>query len=83
MVRVHNPINDPIVILITIVKHPVRRILVNSESSADVLFYDTFVRMNLTLNCIRPVSIPLVTFNGELVGIEGKIILFIPIEIPS
>ena len=59
----------------TIAKHPVKRILIDSGSSADILFYDAFVRMNLLRAELKPVLSPLVAFNGESVNVEGEVVL--------
>lgn len=64
-----------ILLSMIIAKHHVNRILINSENSADVLFYDAFNRMNLPLNQLKPISVPLVAFNIESVGVEGEITL--------
>ena len=50
--------NDAVVVEMTIAKHPVHRIMVDSGSSADVLFYDAFSRMNLSHDQLRPVHTP-------------------------
>lgn len=66
-----------------IAKHPVRMILVDNKSSADILFYNTFVQMDLPINQLKPVSIPLVAFNRESIGVEKEITLPIMARIPS
>lgn len=44
LVRVHNLNNDPIIISMMMAKkYSMKRILVDSESSANILFYNTFV----------------------------------------
>ena len=40
--KVWNPHDDPIVISLTIFKYDIKWILVDNESSADILFYDAF-----------------------------------------
>lgn len=75
LVRVHNPNNDPIIVSMIIGKYPIKRILIDSGSSIDIFFYDAFVRVNLPLNKLKPISMPLVTFNEESVEIEGEITL--------
>lgn len=50
LVGVQNPHDDVVVVSMTILSHDVKRILVNSGSSADILLYDTFVRMDLSLS---------------------------------
>lgn len=47
LARIHNLYNDAIVIARTIVKHIVKRILVDNKSFDDVHFYDAFVQMGL------------------------------------
>jgi len=59
----------------TIAKHLVRRIMIDSGSSTDVLFYDAFSRMSLPSNQLRPVHTPLVGFTKDFVGVEGEITL--------
>ena len=61
----------------TIAKHPVKKILVDSGSSTDVLFYDAFVRMGLSPSLLRSVSTPLVGFSRSPVGVEGEITLMV------
>lgn len=50
LVWVQNLHDNVIVISMTIEKHNVKKVLVNSESLKNVLFYDIFVRMNLSKN---------------------------------
>ena len=46
--EIQTPHNDTIVIFMTIAKYDVKKILVDNGSSVDVLFYDTFSKLNLT-----------------------------------
>lgn len=64
-----------------ITKHDVRRILADSNS-ANVLCYDAFVQMNLSLCHLNPVSVPLVNFTGDSVGAKEKITLSITARTP-
>ena len=80
LVGVHNLDNEPIVVSMTIAKHPIKHILVDTRRSTDVLLYDVFVCMSLSMEMLRPRSTPLVTFNGESVEIEGEVTLSITIE---
>lgn len=41
------PYDGPIVVLMVIANFEVRKILVNNGSVSDILFYDTFQKMNL------------------------------------
>lgn len=71
LVRVRYPNNSPIIVSMMTAKYPIKKILIDSRSLADVLFYDAFVRMNLPLNQLKPFSTPSVAFNRELVEGEG------------
>ena len=61
----------------TIAKHPVKRILVDSGNSADILTYDAFVRMDLPFDSLRPVIAPLIGFTDDSVRVEGEITLHV------
>ena len=66
----------------TISKHPVKRILIDSDNSTDILFYDAFARMNLPLGGLKPILSPLVAFNGESVNVEEEITLPVTARTP-
>ena len=68
-----------IVVFATIAKYDVWRILVDSGSSIDILFYDAFSKMNIATDRLRPVSTVLTSFTGDSVGIEGDIILLVTV----
>ncbi|XP_019195711.1 PREDICTED: uncharacterized protein LOC109189555 [Ipomoea nil] len=59
----------------------VRRILVNTGSSVNVLYLETFTKMGLTREQLNPVKTPLAGFRGDSVEAEGSITL--PVEIGS
>ena len=75
LIGIQNTNNEPVVVSMTISKHPVKRILIDSDSSTDVLFYDAFVHMNLPMEELKPVLSPLVAFNGESINVEEEITL--------
>lgn len=43
LVGFHNPNNNAVVMSITMTKHDIKKILVDSGSLANILFYDSFV----------------------------------------
>ena len=45
--RIHHPHDDAIVITLLIANYSTRRVLVDNESSADILYYPAFQQMNL------------------------------------
>jgi len=53
---VDNPNNDAVVAEMMIAKHPVKKIMVDSGSSSNILFYDAFTMMNLFSDQIRSCS---------------------------
>ncbi|XP_072077895.1 uncharacterized protein [Arachis hypogaea] len=66
-------LDDPVVISIQTGELLVRKVLLNPGSSADVLFYSTFVKMQLSEKAMQPSSGELVGFSGERVPIKGHI----------
>ena len=73
--RIHHPHDDAIVITLLIADYTTRRVLVDNESSADILYYPAFQQMNLGRNQLRPVNSPLVGFGGMKVQPVGTISL--------
>ena len=73
--RVHHPHDDAIVITLLIADYTTRRVLVDNESSADILYYPTFQRMRLGRDQLHPMSSSLVGFGGMKVQPVGTITL--------
>jgi len=67
----HN--NDPVVISVVMVGRKVHRILINQESSTDVLFWSTFVNLWLSSYQLRLNDECLVGFAGDQVEVRGYI----------
>ena len=63
--RVHHPHDDAIVITLLVANYTTRRVLVDNESSADILYYPAFQQMRLGRDLLCPVNSPLVGF-GEM-----------------
>ncbi|XP_016191477.1 uncharacterized protein LOC107632294 [Arachis ipaensis] len=66
-------LDDPVVISAQVGEPLVKKILMDPGSSADVLFYSTFQKMNLCDKLLQPSSGELVGFSGERVSIRGYI----------
>ena len=45
--RIHHPHDDAIIITLLIANYTIRRVLVDNESSADILYYPAFQQMRL------------------------------------
>ncbi|XP_058084594.1 uncharacterized protein LOC131232387 [Magnolia sinica] len=67
--------DDALVVTMTIANHKVYRILVDTGSSADVIYSKAFERMGIPRSHLRPVKTPLHSFAGERVISEGAISL--------
>ncbi|XP_019178297.1 PREDICTED: uncharacterized protein LOC109173512 [Ipomoea nil] len=72
---------DALVIAMDVNGVVVRRILVDTGSSVNVLYLETFAKMGLTREQLNPVKTPLAGFTGDSVEAEGSIIL--PVEVGS
>lgn len=72
---VDTPYDDDVVISTTIAIFNIKRILVDSGSFSDILFYDAFSHMLLSINCLRKINIPLYRFSSNSVIVEGEIVL--------
>lgn len=76
--------NDPVVVSLAIFKYVkeswwiiecVKKILVDNESSANILFYDAFSWMGMPKDCLRWVNTPLISYSGDAIPIEGIVTL--------
>ncbi|XP_010245143.1 PREDICTED: uncharacterized protein LOC104588767 [Nelumbo nucifera] len=67
------PHEDALVISAIIAKFVDKRILVDSGSSADILFYEAFEKMRIAPERLQAADVPLVGFSNNVVRLEGKI----------
>ena len=67
------PHDDPMVISAIMAKHPIERILVDSGSSVNLIYWNCFEKMNLTSDRLKTVDTPLYSFTGEAVPIVGSV----------
>jgi hypothetical protein len=66
-VGVSLPYSDALVITLAIANHNIHRILVDTGSSADILYKSVFELMRIDQGKLTPVGSPLVGFSGEQV----------------
>ncbi|XP_057745362.1 uncharacterized protein LOC130963247 [Arachis stenosperma] len=66
-------LDDPVVISIQLGDMIVRKVLLDSGSSADVLFFTTFEKMKLSNNILQQYLGDLVGFSGERVPVLGSV----------
>ncbi|XP_072148513.1 uncharacterized protein [Setaria viridis] len=67
--------NNAMVIKALIAGWTVGKVLVDTGSSADILFAHAFREMNIDMNTLNPADIPLLGFDGKPVKALGKIAL--------
>ncbi|XP_058076315.1 uncharacterized protein LOC131224885 [Magnolia sinica] len=72
---IHHPHDDALVVTLMITNRRVFRILINTGSSADVLFTQAFDKMGAERSALRPVHTPLIEFSGGQILPEGVISL--------
>ena len=61
------PHDDPLVISAIIAKHLIKRILVDSGSSVNLLYWNCFEKMHIAHDRLKIVTSPLYSFKGEAV----------------
>jgi len=66
---------------LTIANYTTRRVLIDNESSADILYYPTFQQMRIKKELLRSVNVPLIEFRGMKVLPVGTISL--PVVVSS
>ena len=71
------PHNDALVVTLMVANHMIHRILVDNESSADILYWPIFKQMGIDHDRIKPFESPLVKFAGEQVQLVGLISLLV------
>ena len=63
---VKQPHDDHLVIMLIIEGFNTRRILVDNNSSADIIYLSTFQKLKLDLGRLRPLESPLISFSGDI-----------------
>ncbi|GAV57716.1 LOW QUALITY PROTEIN: hypothetical protein CFOL_v3_01252, partial [Cephalotus follicularis] len=70
-VRLHH--DDPVVITLLVELFNMKRILIDSGSSADILYKHAFDQLRIPADQLKPVKTPLVGFAGETIHPLGSI----------
>lgn len=71
----HHPHDNAIVITLMIANYTMRRVLVDNESSVDILYYPTFQQMRISKDLLYLVNMSLIGFGGMKVLPVGTISL--------
>ncbi|XP_057463799.1 uncharacterized protein LOC130753627 [Actinidia eriantha] len=95
MIRVQHPHSDPLVVQLRIGRYDVKRILVDTGSSVEVMYYDLFKQLKLPQDELKPARAPLVGFNAQAhwplgtvslktrAGSQELMMEFVVVDIPS
>ncbi|KAK4405610.1 hypothetical protein Sango_0567500 [Sesamum angolense] len=70
-----NQNNDALVISATLANFLVKKVLIDSGSSADIMFYDAYVQLGIDNAQLRKVNTPLTGFSGEMIEPLGEVML--------
>ncbi|GAV74555.1 hypothetical protein CFOL_v3_18035, partial [Cephalotus follicularis] len=65
--------DDPVVVTLQVELFTMKRILIDSGSSADILYKHDFDQLRISADQLRPVKTPLVGFAREMVHPLGSI----------
>ncbi|XP_064947796.1 uncharacterized protein LOC135598185 [Musa acuminata AAA Group] len=74
--------DDALVISARIANAQVRRVMVDTGSSADILYFDAFQKLGLAKESLRPVGSALTGFTGDSISPLGAITLPLTLGIP-
>ena len=77
--RLYHPHDDALVVSIRVGDYNVHRMLVDNDSSADILYYPAFQQMGINRARLTPTNAPLVGFGGTRVNPLGVVTLPITI----
>ncbi|KAK3041000.1 hypothetical protein RJ639_029110 [Escallonia herrerae] len=72
---IKTPHDDPLVVTLRVGNFDVKRILVDKGSSAEVLFYEAFQKMNIPSDLLRKMDTPIYGFSNHPVAVKGIIAL--------
>ncbi|GAV71587.1 hypothetical protein CFOL_v3_15077, partial [Cephalotus follicularis] len=67
------PHDDPVVVTLLVELFTMKRILIDSGSSADILYKHAFDQLRILADQLKPVKTPLVGFTGETIHPLGSI----------
>ncbi|KAK3008569.1 hypothetical protein RJ639_014069 [Escallonia herrerae] len=80
--HIQTPHDDPLVITVRAGNFDVKRVLIDNRSSAEILFFDAFKKMNIPTDRLRKMDTPLYGFSNHPVAAEGIIALPVTIGTP-
>ena len=75
------PYDDALVITLRIGSYDVKRVMVDQDSTADIMYPDLYKGLNLKAEDLTPYSSPLVSFEGKIIILKGQVRL--PVQTDS
>ena len=73
--RLHHPYDDALVVNLRVGDYNMHRVLVDNDSSANILYYPTFQQMGINREQLVPINAPIVGFEGTRVFPLGVVTL--------
>ena len=67
------PNDDALVITLRIGGYDVKRVMVDQDSAAEIMYPDLYKRLNLKAEDLTPYSSPLVSFEGKIITPKGQV----------
>ena len=67
------PHNDALVVTLKIEGYDAKRVLVDQDSSVEIMYHDLYKRLNLRLENLTAYDSPLISFDGKVVIPRGQI----------
>jgi len=74
---VKQPHDDPLVIMLMIEGFNTRRVLVDNESSTDIIYLSAFQQLQVNPKNLRPFKSQLVNFSEDKVNLKGIVMLMV------
>ena len=75
------PYDDALVITLRIGSYDVKRVMVDQDSTAEIMYPDLYKGLNLKAEDLTPYSSPLVSFEGKIIILKGQVRL--PVQTDS
>ena len=71
--------DNPLVIMLVIEGFNIRRVLIDNDSSTNIIYFSAFQQLKVNLERLRPFESPLVSFSGDRVYAKDIVTLTVTI----
>ena len=72
-IKTIQPHDDALMITLRIEGYDVKRVMVNQDSAAEIMYPDLYKGLNLKAENLTPYSSPLVSFEGKIIIPKGQV----------